>query len=74
MHSQAPRTCCAASAGQQHVDSSSEFAVVVQYQLGDHHILMAAEVDAVKDAGDGPVNGKPYVELKTYKCVILLDA
>lgn len=54
-------------AGQAHVDATSEFAVLVQYQLGDHHILMAAEVDAMKEEGDGPVNGRPYVELKTYK-------
>eukprot|EP00878_Enallax_costatus_P008175 GHUV01008548.1.p1 GENE.GHUV01008548.1~~GHUV01008548.1.p1 ORF type:complete len:346 (+),score=90.54 GHUV01008548.1:62-1099(+) len=53
--------------GQDHVDATSEFAVVVQYQLGQHRVLMAAEVDAMKDDGDGPVKGRPYVELKTYK-------
>jgi hypothetical protein len=41
--------------------------VVVQYKLGSHHVLMAAEVDCAKEEGDGPVNGQPYVELKTYK-------
>jgi hypothetical protein len=49
------------------VDSSSEFAVVVQYKLGAHSVLMAAEVDCAKEAGDGPIDGQPYVELKTYK-------
>lgn len=59
--------CTCLHSGHSHVDATSEFAVVVKYQLGQHLLLMAAEVDAVKDEGDGPVNGKPYVELKTYK-------
>ncbi|KAF6260603.1 hypothetical protein COO60DRAFT_1505467 [Scenedesmus sp. NREL 46B-D3] len=53
--------------GQEHVDSSSEFAVLVQYRLGDHSVLMAAEIDCTKEEGDGPIDGQPYVELKTYK-------
>lgn len=53
--------------GQQHVDATSEFGVVVQYQLGAHSIVMAAEIDAVADQGSGPVDGQPYVELKTYR-------
>ncbi|WIA33467.1 hypothetical protein OEZ86_006597 [Tetradesmus obliquus] len=53
--------------GQDHVDSSSEFAVLVQYRLGSHSVLMAAEIDCAKEEGDGPDGGRPYVELKTYK-------
>jgi hypothetical protein len=58
------------AAGQHHVDSSSEFAVLVQYKLGNHSVLMAAEVDCAKQEGDGPIGGQPYVELKTYKWVL----
>lgn len=57
--------CCVT--GQGHVDATSEFAVLVQYKLGAHSILMAAEVDAMKEEGDGPEEGRPYVELKTYR-------
>lgn len=28
---------------------------------------MAAEIDAAKEEGGGPVDGQPYVELKTYR-------
>jgi hypothetical protein len=55
--------------GQQHVDATSEFAIVVQYQLGGHNIVMAAEIDAVAAEGSGPIDGQPYVELKTYRFV-----
>eukprot|EP00882_Tetradesmus_deserticola_P008906 GHRQ01009396.1.p1 GENE.GHRQ01009396.1~~GHRQ01009396.1.p1 ORF type:complete len:230 (+),score=74.13 GHRQ01009396.1:768-1457(+) len=57
--------------GQEHVDSSSEFAVLVQYRLGSHSVLMAAEIDCAKEEGDGPIEGEPYVELKTYRWVLL---
>lgn len=53
------------------MDSSSEFAVLVQYRLGSHSVLMAAEIDCAKEEGDGPDGGRPYVELKTYKWVVL---
>jgi hypothetical protein len=43
----------------------------VQYRLGSHSVLMAAEIDCTKEEGDGPIDGHPYVELKTYKWVLL---
>jgi hypothetical protein len=60
---------CAACAGEQHVDATSEFASVVQYRLGRHSMLMAAEVDAqaaAKAGGHAAANGRHYVEMKTY--------
>eukprot|EP00879_Flechtneria_rotunda_P007322 GHRR01007681.1.p2 GENE.GHRR01007681.1~~GHRR01007681.1.p2 ORF type:complete len:214 (+),score=61.48 GHRR01007681.1:700-1341(+) len=53
--------------GQEYVDATSEFAVVVQYRLGRHQLVMAAEVDAVTEQGEGPAGGRPYVEMKTYR-------
>jgi hypothetical protein len=52
------------------VDPSKEFALVVQYRLGAHTILMGAEVDGFDPqapADYGPTNGRAYVEMKTYK-------
>ena len=56
--------------GSEEVDPSSEFGIVVLYRLGAHTILMGAEVDGFDPQAPpdcGPINGKPYVEMKTYR-------
>lgn len=56
-------------AGAEHVDATSEFGIVVAYDLGGLKVLMAAEIDAQKPGGEpGPEGGLPYVEMKTYRC------
>jgi hypothetical protein len=49
------------------VDSTSEFAVVVQYTLGSFSVVMAAEVDCCQAAGEG--EAPVYMELKVAKWV-----
>jgi len=62
--------CSGHVAGSEEVDPSSEFGIVVLYRLGAHTILMGAEVDGFDPQAPpdcGPTNGKPYVEMKTYR-------
>lgn len=50
------------------VDATSEFGSVLHVHLGDHRMIMAAEIDCFDpeyQGGDDPVAG--YVELKTHR-------
>ncbi len=51
------------------VDSTSEFALLLRVGLGDHALLMAAEVDCVSPeaAGSVPMLPDHFLELKTVK-------
>lgn len=50
------------------MDATSEFGSVLHVHLGDHRMVMAAEIDCFDQqysGGDDPVPG--YVELKTHR-------
>ena len=52
------------------VDASSEFCSITSFKLGEHSIVLAAEVDAYDPAltsGDEPPGLESYAELKTHK-------
>ena len=62
------------AAGQEHVDATSDFNVLLNLKLGQHSILMAAEMDAAlplldssHDTPDNAQQQQRYVELKTYR-------
>ena len=52
------------------VDASSEFCSITRFRLGEHSIVLAAEIDAYDPtltSGKQPPGLESYVELKTYK-------
>ena len=52
------------------VDATSEFCSLVRFRLGEHRILMGAEIDACKVAeGRKPQEAglDSFVEIKSYK-------
>lgn len=56
--------------GSDTVDATSEFCTVVRLRLGDHEILMGAEIDAQEISKEAPAETNDldtYVEIKSYK-------
>jgi hypothetical protein len=56
------------------VDSTSEFALLLKLRLGQHTLLMAAEVDCLNPEAvtenvpfEGPLSTEQFLELKTVK-------